>query len=107
MTMAGKLPDFGALFPHWLYSTFNPNDKTFLAPYRFVHFVVIVIMVIRFVPKDWPGLEWRGFDPLVVCGQQSPAGFCVGGCLPVVGHSLLSTGAASPVGHVCLAWAGA
>ena len=47
------------MFPHWLYSTFNPNDKTNLAPYRFLHFVVIVIMVIRFVPKDWPGLEWK------------------------------------------------
>ena len=63
MTMAGKFPDFGALFPHWLYSTFNPNDKTNLAPYRFLHFVVIVFLVIRFVPKDWPGLEWRVFDP--------------------------------------------
>ena len=59
MTMAGKFPDFGHMFPHWLYSTFNPNDKTNLAPYRFLHFVVIVIMVIRFVPKDWSGLEWR------------------------------------------------
>ena len=64
MTMAGKFPDFGALFPHWLYDTFNPNDKTNLAPYRFVHFAVIVILVIRFVPKDWPGLEWRVFDPV-------------------------------------------
>ncbi len=63
MTMAGKFPDFGALFPHWLYATFNPNDKTNLAPYRFLHFVVIVILVIRFVPKDWSGLEWRVFDP--------------------------------------------
>ena len=64
MTMAGKFPDFGAMFPHWLYSTFNPNDKTNLAPYRFLHFVVIVILVIRFVPKDWPGLEWKMFDPV-------------------------------------------
>src|SRR5436305_13834236 len=47
MTMAGKFPDFAALFPQWLYSTFNPNDKTDLAPYRFLHFVVIVILVIR------------------------------------------------------------
>ena len=86
MTMAGKFPDFGALFPHWLYSTFNPNDKTNLAPYRFLHFVVIVIMVIRFVPKDWPGLEWKVFDPVVVCGQQSLAVFCVGVFLSFVGH---------------------
>ena len=86
MTMAGKFPDFGALFPHWLYSTFNPNDKTNLAPYRFLHFVVIVILVIRFVPKDWPGLEWKVFDPLIVCGQQSLAVFCVGVFLSFVGH---------------------
>jgi len=86
MTMAGKFPDFGALFPHWLYETFNPNDKTNLAPYRFVHFVVIVILVIRFVPKNWPGLEWRIFDPVIVCGQQSLAVFCVGVFLSFVGH---------------------
>jgi hypothetical protein len=86
MTMAGKFPDFGALFPHWLLDTFNPNDKTNLAPYRFLHFVVIVIMVIRFIPKNWPALEWRVFDPLIVCGQQSLAVFCVGVFLSFVGH---------------------
>src|SRR6266702_3762885 len=47
MTMAGRFPDFGALFPHWLYAAFNPNDKTNLAPYRFLHFVVIGSLVIR------------------------------------------------------------
>jgi hypothetical protein len=94
MTMAGKFPEFGALFPHWLYDTLNPNDKTNLAPYRFVHFAVIVILVIRFVPKDWPGLEWRVFDPVIVCGQQSLAVFCVGVFLSFVGHFelMLSSG---------------
>jgi len=86
MTMAGKFSDFGDLFPHWLYATFNPNDKTNLAPYRFLHFVVIVIMIIRFVPKDWKALQWKAFDPLIVCGQQSLAVFCVGVFLSFVGH---------------------
>jgi hypothetical protein len=86
MTMAGRFPDFGNMFPHWLFATFNPNDKTNLAPYRFIHFVMIVILVIRFLPKDWPGLEWKGFDPLIVCGQQSLAVFCVGVFLSFVGH---------------------
>ena len=86
MTMAGKFPDFGAMFPDWLYSTFNPNDKTDLAPYRFLHFVTIVILIIRFVPKDWQGLEWKVFDPVIVCGQQSLAVFCVGVFLSFVGH---------------------
>ena len=44
MTMAGRFPAFGEMFPHWLFSTFNPNDKTNLAPYRFLHFVAIVIL---------------------------------------------------------------
>jgi hypothetical protein len=86
MTMAGRFPDFGALFPRWLFDAFNPNDKTDLAPYRFIHFAVIVILVIRFVPKDWPGLEWRIFDPIIVCGQQSLAVFCVGVFLSFVAH---------------------
>jgi hypothetical protein len=94
LTMAGKFPQFGSLFPHWLYDAFNPNDKTNLAPYRFVHFAVIVVLVIRFVPKDWSGLEWRIFDPVIVCGQQSLAVFCVGVFLSFVGHFelMLSSG---------------
>jgi hypothetical protein len=95
MTMAGRFPAFGEMFPHWLYSMFNPNDKTNLAPYRFLHFVAIVILVIRFVPKEWPGLEWKIFDPLVVCGQQSLAVFCVGVFLSFVGHFQLSMSSGS------------
>jgi hypothetical protein len=106
MTMAGKFPDFGALFPRWLYSTFNPNDKTFLAPYRFIHFVVIVILVVRFVPKDWPGLEWKVWDPVVVCGQQSLAVFCVGVFLSFVAHFLLSLSSGSVFVQVLVSIAG-
>jgi len=95
MTMAGRFPDFGNMFPHWLYSTFNPNDKTNLAPYRFIHFVVITILVMRYVPKDWRGLEWKVFDPLIVCGQQSLAVFCVGVFLSFVGHFELSMSSGS------------
>lgn len=95
MTFAGRFPDFGALFPHWLYSAFNPNDKTDLAPYRFLHFAVIVIMVIRFVPKDWSGLQWKVFDPMIVCGQQSLAVFCVGVFLSFVAHFELTLSSGS------------
>jgi hypothetical protein len=106
MTMAGKFPDFGALFPRWLYSTFNPNDKTFLAPYRFIHFVVIVILVTRFVPKTWPGLEWKVWDPVIVCGQQSLAVFCVGVFLSFVAHFLLSLSSGSIFVQVLVSVAG-
>ncbi|PPQ20569.1 hypothetical protein CV770_04120 [Bradyrhizobium sp. AC87j1] len=106
MTMAGRFPTFGGMFPEWLFSAFNPNDKTNLAPYRFLHFVVIVIMVIRFVPKEWPGLEWKVFDPLIVCGQQSLAVFCVGVFLSFVGHFELSMSSGSLLAQIFVSVAG-
>ena len=106
MTMAGRFPTLGAMFPEWLFSTFNPNDKTNLAPYRFLHFVVIVILVIRFVPKDWPGLEWKIFDPVIVCGQQSLAVFCVGVFLSFVGHFELSMSSGSLFAQLFVSIAG-
>ncbi|MDU6377529.1 MAG: OpgC domain-containing protein, partial [Bradyrhizobium sp.] len=106
MTMAGRFPDYGTMLPHWLYSAFNPNDKTNLAPYRFLHFVVIVILVIRFVPKEWPGLEWKGFDPLVVCGQQSLAVFCVGVFLSFIGHFTLMLSSGSLLAQILVSAAG-
>ncbi|SFP86709.1 hypothetical protein SAMN05216330_11175 [Bradyrhizobium sp. Ghvi] len=106
MTMAGRFPTLGGMFPEWLFSTFNPNDKTNLAPYRFIHFVVIVIMVIRFVPKDWPGLEWKIFDPVIVCGQQSLAVFCVGVFLSFVGHFELSMSSGSLFAQLFVSIAG-
>ncbi|MDE2602596.1 MAG: OpgC domain-containing protein [Bradyrhizobium sp.] len=106
MTMAGKFPDFGALFPHWLYDAFNPNDKTNLAPYRFLHFAVIVFLVIRFVPKDWSGLQWKMFDPVIVCGQQSLAVFCVGVFLSFVGHFALMLSSGSLFAQILVSIAG-
>jgi hypothetical protein len=90
MTFAGRFPDFGAWFPDWLVGAFNPNDKTNLAWYRFLHFVVIVIVTVKFVRKDWQGLEWRMWEPVIKCGQQSLAVFCVGVFLSFVGHFALS-----------------
>ncbi|MEH2509095.1 hypothetical protein V1291_000449 [Nitrobacteraceae bacterium AZCC 1564] len=89
MTMAGRFEAFGEMFPKWLYDAFNPNDKTFLAPYRVLHFVIIAFFVTRFVHKDWKGLEWRIFDPVIKCGQQSLQVFCVGVFLSFVAHFIL------------------
>lgn len=89
MTMAGHFETFGKLFPQSLVSAFNPNDKTNLAPYRVVHFVVLAILVARMMPIYWSGLRYRWLQPLVVCGQRSLEVFCVGLFLSFVGHFLL------------------
>jgi len=89
MTLAGRFPAVGALFPAWLVETFNPNDKTNLASYRFLHFMALAFLVTRFIRKDWAGLKWIGFDPLIKSGQQSLQVFCVGIFLSFAAHFVL------------------
>jgi hypothetical protein len=95
MTMAGRFPEFGNMFPSWLFDLFNPNDRTNLAPYRVLHFVVIAFLVTRFLSKDWRGLQWPVLQPLIICGQQSLSVFCVGVFLSFAGRLALMTSSGS------------
>src|SRR6202048_4758021 len=106
MTMAGRFPAFGTMFPTWLFDVFNPNDKTNLAPYRVLHFIVLAYVVTRFVPKHWRGLEWQIFKPIITCGQQSLAAFCVGVFLSFVGHFALMTSSGSLLAQFFVSAAG-
>jgi hypothetical protein len=60
-----------------------------LAPYRLVHFVVLAFFLNRFLQRDWRGLEWPIFRPLIKCSQQSLEVFCVGVFLAVGAHVVL------------------
>ena len=88
MTMAGRFPEFGQLLPAWVCETFN-QDKTNLPSYRFIHFVVLALLVVRFLPRDWPGLTWRLLRPAIVCGQFSLWVFCFGIFLSFGAHFVL------------------
>jgi hypothetical protein len=90
----------------WLYGTFNPNDKTNLAPYRALHFVVLAVLMARFLPKDWKGLNWAAFDPLIKCGQQSLRVFCVGVFLSFLGYFLLTISSGTILKQVLVSAAG-
>jgi hypothetical protein len=106
MTMAGRFPEFGNMFPSWLVDAFNPNDKTNLAPYRLLHFVAVVFLVTRLVPRQWPGLKWPIFGPLIKCGEQSLAVFCVGVFLSFVGHFVLTISSGSVIMQIAVSACG-
>jgi hypothetical protein len=89
VTLAGPFDIVREMLPNWLYVPFNPNDKTNLAPYRALHFLVIALLVARFMPKGWEGLRWPVFDPLIKCGQQSLRVFCISVVLSFMGSVLL------------------
>ena len=86
--MHGEPHSGGDVSVEWS-QNFNPNDKTNLAPYRLVHFIVLAFFINRFLPRDWPGLQWPVFRPLIKCGQQSLEVFCVGVFLAVGAHVAL------------------
>ncbi len=106
MTMAGRFPDFGQMFPGRLLDAFNPNDRTNLAPYRVLHFVILALLVMRFMPKDWRGLRWLAFRPVILCGQQSLSVFCAGVFLSFAGHFVLMTGSGSPLEQIFVSISG-
>jgi hypothetical protein len=91
MTLAGLLPELQKLFPPALFDAFNPNDKTNLAPYRFLHLGILIILGARLIPIDAPGLQARIWKPLVKCGQQSLEVFAVGIYLSFIGYLVLQT----------------
>ena len=68
---------------------FNPNDKTNLAPYRFLHLAVLIILGARFIPIDSAGLQASIWKPVIKCGQQSLEVFAVGIYLSFIGYFVL------------------
>jgi hypothetical protein len=106
MTMAGRFPEFGGMFPGWLFDAFNPNDKANLAPYRVLHFIVLAFFVTRLLPKQWHGLQWPAFQPVMRCGQQSVAVFCLGVFLSFFGHFTLMLSSGSLLVQILVSVAG-
>ena len=89
MTLAAQIPGLENLFPRVLFEAFNPNDKTNLAPYRFLHLAILIVLAARFIPIDAPGLQAAIWKPLIKCGQQSLEVFAVGIYLSFIGYFVL------------------
>jgi hypothetical protein len=69
----------------WMY----PIDKTNLDILRFAHFLALAALVVRYLPRDWPGLSHAVLRPLILCGQHSLEIFCLGVFLAFAGHFAL------------------
>jgi hypothetical protein len=106
MTLAGLLPELEQLLPRVLFETFNPNDKTNLAPYRFLHLAIVIMLAARYLPIDAPGLQAAIWRPLVKCGQQSLEVFSVGIYLSFLGYVLLTATSAGVLVQLLVGAAG-
>ncbi|MFZ2158824.1 MAG: OpgC domain-containing protein [Bradyrhizobium sp.] len=106
MTLAAQITELRWIFPAGLFEAFNPNDKTNLAPYRGIHLASLILLVVRLIPVDWPGLRRPIFGPLIKCGQQSLEVFCVGVFLSLIAHFVLETVSYGYVSQLLVGFAG-
>ncbi|MEO8321588.1 MAG: OpgC domain-containing protein, partial [Bradyrhizobium sp.] len=79
-----------SLIPRWMIKLIYPIDKSNLDMLRFTHFLALALVVVRFVPKNWPPLTSRWLLPLMACGRHSLSIFCLGIFLSFSAHWILT-----------------
>ena len=90
IVMTWYFPRLGIYKPRWLMTFLYPIDKTNLDVLRFAHFLALTVLVVRFVPREWPGWQWPVLKPIILCGQHSLEIFCLGIFLSFAGHFVIA-----------------
>ncbi len=86
IVMTWYFPRYGHYVPKRLADWMYPIDKTNLDVLRFVHFLALAALTIRFVPLHWAGLKSAWLRPAILCGQHSLEIFCLGVFLAFAAH---------------------
>lgn len=89
VSLTWYFPRYAHLVPKWLADWMYPIDKINLDVLRFIHFLALAALTVRFVPYGWPALTSRMFRPAILCGQHSLEIFCLGVFLAFAAHFVL------------------
>jgi hypothetical protein len=83
------VPALDLHIPPWLADFMYPIDKTNLDTLRFVHFIALAIVAVRFLPAD--SSRWKSplLRPFTICGEHSLEIFCLGVFLSFTAHFIL------------------
>jgi hypothetical protein len=91
VTVGSQVPALAGLISNIGLDPLAPGDKENLAFYRVVHLLALALLFTYFVPRDWPALHSRWLAPVMKCGEEWLASFCVGVFLSFAGHVVLIT----------------
>jgi len=106
VTMTWYFPQLAFLMPHRLEQWIYPISKTDLDILRFLHFLSLAAITVRWVPNGWAGLKSPWLWPMILCGQHSLEIFCIGVFLAFVGYFVLTELSAGLVLHFVAAFIG-
>ncbi len=90
LTLTWYFPQLDHALPLWLERWIYPIDKTDLDILRYLHFLALATIAVRFVPKGWAGLKSPWLRPLILCGQFSLQIYCLGVFLAFAGYFVLT-----------------
>lgn len=77
------------VLPMWLLNLLYPISKTYLSPWRLVHFLALAYVAMLLFPKDHPFFAGRWARPFLLIGESGLQMFCLGVFLSFVGHFVL------------------
>jgi hypothetical protein len=86
IVMTWYFPRYGSYVPKSLAEWMYPIDKTNLDILRFIHFLALAVIAVRFIPQHWSGLKSPMLRPAIICGQHSLEIFCLGVFLAFAAH---------------------
>ena len=78
VTVAARVPSLAGIVPDFAIELFTPGDKENLAVYRVVHLLALALLFTYLVPRDWPALRSKWLQPVMKCGEEWLASFCIG-----------------------------
>jgi hypothetical protein len=78
-----------SLLPTWLLNVMYPISKTYLSPWRLLHFVALAYVAMRLFDRSNPFFASRWARPLLYIGESGLQMFCVGVFLSFAAHFVL------------------
>jgi hypothetical protein len=106
ITLTWSIEPLARFVPNWLSDWMYPIDKTNLDVLRFAHFLALAAVTVRFVPRDWPGLQSALLQPAIRCGQHSLEIFCLGVFLAFAGQFIISEYSGGPLVQIAISIVG-
>lgn len=106
VTLTWYVPQLYPLMPKQLEQWMYPINKTDLDVLRFAHFLALAAITVRFLRRDWRGLQSRWLRPVILCGQHSLEIFCFGIFLAFAGQFFLAEIAGGAVVHFLVSLTG-
>ena len=90
ITILSQWPDDDVeLLPQWLDNFLFPISKTYMSPWRLMHFLAMAYVAMRWFRRDHPFFASRWAHPLLLIGESGLQMFCMGVFLSFAAHFVL------------------